>query len=246
MRQKHKNKRNITMNKLHLTFATSIVGSLLVASTVSADFQGIEIDTVDSGMGLGSTYRVYVKVDEGDQVNAVWGDGDNELLVYSSGPDGGFYQNQFGSHRPPSASLFGFFPSLQYDSFATIGLLNDTGDAMMEIGIDWTVFEGDVMSGSHSNGGDIWTDNGTWFATPDDPQVFEVGGRVLIGQFTTVAELDFDGIAGPGEGFNGIVNILGKNADLTSWEYSGVEFVPAPGALALLGLAGASVRRRRK
>ncbi len=231
-----KNKRNITMNKLHLTLATSIAGPLLAASTVSAGFQGIEIDTIESGMGIGSTYRVYVKVDEGDQVNAIWGDDVNELLVYSSGPDGGFYQNQFGSHRPPSAALFGFFPSLEFDSFVTIGLLDDAGDAMMDIGIDWTGFEA---------GGAISTDNGTWFATPDDPQCDEVGGRVLIGQFTTFAELDFDGIDGPGEGFNGIVNILGRTGN-TSWEKSGVEFVPAPGAIALLGLAGASVRRRRK
>jgi len=98
---------------------------------------------------------------------------------------------------------------------------------MLDIGVNWTEFEG---------GADIATSNGSWFATPDDAQVFEIDGRVLIGQFTTTGDV------------SGIINIQGKNADLTNWQYRGVEFscVPAPGALALLGLAGLSARRRRK
>jgi len=224
------------MNKINLKYTSSIVGSLLAVSTASADFQGISIYEVeDNGLAGLNTYRVYVDVDEGDQVNAIWGDESDELFITSSGH--GFYQNQFGSHRAPSESLFSFFPSLEFDSFVTIGLLNDTGDAMMDIGIDWTDFE--------DNGGDIWTDNGTWFATPDDQQCYEVDGRVVIGQFTTSANIDpLD------PEFHGIVNILGKSTVdgiQTSWQYSGVEFpVPAPSAIALLGLAGVAARRRRK
>ena len=136
-----------------------------------------------------------------------------------------FYQNQFGLHSPPAEALFGFFPSLEYDSFVTIGLLTDTDDAMLDIGIDWTGFE--------SNGSSILTDNGTWFATPDDTQVFEVDGRVLIGQFTTDGDI------------TGEVNILGKNEDLTSWQYSSVA-LPAPGAIVIIGIAGyCGIRRRR-
>ena len=32
---------------------------------------------------------------------------------------------------------------------------------LLDIGIDWTSFEA---------GGDVYTDNGTWFVTPDDDQ----------------------------------------------------------------------------
>jgi MYXO-CTERM domain-containing protein len=209
------------MNKVNVTMTAAIVSSLFATGFASADFQGISIDEVEGGFGVGTTYRVYVDVETGDQLNAVFGDTVDPLLVSSTT---GFYQNQFGSYKPPSAALFGFFPSLEYDSFVTIGLLTDAGNSMLDIGIDWGVFEG---------GADIETSNGSWFATPADAQVFEVGGRVLIGQFTTTGEI------------SGFINIQGKNADLTNWQYRSVP-LPAPGAIALLGLAGLVARRRRK
>ena len=222
------------MNKSTLTLA-AIVGSLATATLASADFHGISID--ETLTAYGTTFSVYVDVDEGDQVDAIFGDSVDTLTI---GSDNGFYQNQFGSHKAPSSSLFGFFPSLQYDSFVTIGLSTDAGNAMLDIGVDWSVFEGNIVAGSHYDGQNIETNNGSWFATPDDAQVFETDGRVLIGQFTT----EF------GDHVFGEINIQGKNADLTNWQYRGVTFdsaiVPAPGAFALLGLAGVCACRRRK
>ena len=90
---------------------------------------------------------------------------------------------------------------------------------------------------SFEAGGSLTTDNGSWFATPDDAQVYEVDGRVLIGQFTLDGDVE------------GVINLQGKNADLSNWDRRGVEFssaiIPAPGAIALLGLAGLASRRRR-
>ena len=192
-----------------------------------ADFQSISIDAVDSGMGLGTTYRVYADVDAGDQVNAVYGDGNVALQI--NAVDGTFYQNFFGGNTPPSAALIAVFPSLEFDSFVSIGRLEDTDNGMLEIGIDWSAFEA---------GGSIFTDNGSWFATPDNAQVFEVDGRVLIGQFTTAGDV------------SGIINLQGKDDSLNNWNAVGVEFasgvVPAPGAIALLGLAGLALPRRRR
>ena len=206
---------------------TTLVGTTaLIAvgtTTASADFIGFEIDQVENGMAGLTTYRVYAVIDAGGEVDAVYGDDVNALSIQSSTS---FYQNQFGGYGTPSESLFAFFPSLEFDSFVTIGLLNDTGDAMMDIGIDWTDFE--------DNGGAIYTDNGTWFATPNEPQVQEVGGRVLIAQLTTDGDV------------TGCVSLQGKEADTSiNWNAVGV-CLPAPGALALLGLAGVSSRRRRK
>jgi len=212
------------MKKVTVTITATIVGSLFATSIASADFQGISCEEIESGFGVGTTYRVYVDLEEGDQLNAVFGDTVDPLLISTTTS---FYQNQFGTHTPPSSALFPFFPSLEFDSFVTIGLLTDTGNSMLDIGIDWTNFNA---------GGDLETSNGTWFATPVDAQVFEVNGKVLIGQFTTTGDV------------SGIINIQGKNADLSNWQYRSVEFtcIPTPGAIALLGLAGVTARRRRK
>jgi uncharacterized protein (TIGR03382 family) len=211
------------MNNLKLLGLTAGVGSLVLAGSATADFLGFDIDQVENGMAGLTTYRVYAVIDAGGELDAVYGDDVNALSIQSSTS---FYQNQFGGYGTPSESLFAFFPSLEFDSFVTIGLLHDEDDAMMHIGIDWDDFE--------DNGGDIWTDNGTWFATPNEPQVQEVNGRVLIGQFTTDGDL------------TGCMSLQGKEEDTSiNWNAVGV-CLPAPGALALLGLAGVSSRRRRK
>jgi len=214
------------MNNVKLLGLTAGVGSLILAGSATADFQGIS--WTSSSSAYGTSILIYVDVEAGDQLNAVYGDDANALSIDSGG---GFYQNLYGTATVAgmNPAFFPIFPSLVYDSFVTIGLLTNVGNAMLDIGIDWTTFEA---------GGAITTSNGSWFATPDDNQVYEVGGQVLIGQFT-VAD---------GDGVFGSINLQGKNADGSNWSAIGVEFntIPAPGALALLGLAGIVARRRRK
>lgn len=220
------------MNKLMFSISAAIMGSLFTVGTASAEFQGISIDVIDNGMGLGNTYRVYVDVEAGDQVNAIFGDSVDLLSV--SGVDGAtFYQNSFGGATSTSinSNFFSFVPSLEWDSYVTIGALHADGtpfgnNALLDIGIDFSAFEA---------GGAISTDNGSWFATPADAQVYELDGRVLIGQFTLDGHVE------------GTINIQGKNEDLSNWQERSISFssVPAPGAIALLGLAGLASRRRR-
>ncbi len=64
--------------------------------------------------------------------------------------------------------------------------------------------------------------------------------RVMIGQFTML---------GADSHLSGIINILGKAGDYETFNVTGIFFAcpfPAPGALALLGIAGIASRRRRR
>ena len=192
---------------------TAGMGSLIIAGTASADFQGISHEVEVTAFG--TMVHVYVDVEAGDQLNAVYGDADNALHIGAGA--GSFYQNAFGGPTVAgmNPAFFPIFPSLVYDSFVTIGLTTNVGNAMLDIGIDFAAFNA---------GGAIDTDNGSWFATPDDAQVFEVDGAL-----------------------EGNVNLQGKNADGSNWTVLGQDIaLPAPGALALLGLAGVAARRRRK
>jgi MYXO-CTERM domain-containing protein len=220
-------KKVMKMKNTKVLTLTASVGSLILAGTASADFQGISFTM--SSSSYGDTYLIYADVDAGDQLNAVYGD-DSYALTISS--DGGFYQTPVWGVDTTFAlnpNLILAFPSLAYDSWVTIGLEDNVGNHMMNIGIDFTDF---------NSGGSLWTDNGSWFATPDDDQVMEVNGSVLIGQFTVAS----------GDHVFGTINMQGKDADLNNWNAIGIDFdtLPAPGALALLGLAGLSARRRRK
>ena len=207
---------------------TAGVGSLILAGTATADFQGLTLEVVDNGgLVAGTTYDLYANVDAGGRVDAVYGDGANTLSI---GVDGGnFVQNIYGGNTSMdiNPAFLPIFPSLAYDSFVTIGLTDSAGNALNNIGIDFTGF---------AAGGTLSTDNGTWFVTPDDAQGNESGGRVLLGRFT------IDGGA-----LEGSVNLQGRDSSGTVWSAEGISFstIPAPGALALLGLAGLASRRRR-
>ncbi|MDP7070541.1 MAG: hypothetical protein QF561_04240 [Phycisphaerales bacterium] len=213
-------------------------GTLIATAAASADVSGIEIDLVGD-MGYGSTYRMYAVVGDGERIDAVFGNSVGPMSIGTA--DGmSFYQNSLGG--PTSTSInSGFFPlapSLEWDSYVTIGALYANGspfaeNKLLDIGIDWASFEG---------GGSIDSDNGSWFVTPADAQGGEQGGRVLIGQFTVVG--------GSGNGYAdlvGAVSLQGKDADGVTFQNLSMGWeIPAPGALALLGVAGLAGRRRRR
>ena len=207
-----------------------VVGSSICAGAM-ADYTGLSHETVDNGDGT-MTSRIFVNFDaETDELDAVFGDALNDLHITSTN---GFYQNDFGG--PTSAdinpALYNAFPSLVLDSWVTIGLEDNVGNNMLNIGIDWTDFE--------DFGGDIATDNGTWFATPDDPQVLAGADlRVMIGQFTMLGLDSF---------VSGVLNIQGKHGDFETFQARDQHFdypmPPATSALALLGIAWLARRRR--
>ena len=213
------------------TLSVFAVGSL-IATTAMADYTGLSYDPVDNGDGTW-TARIFANFDaETDELDAVFGDADNSLLITSGG---NFYQNDFGGATSAdiNPALYDAFPSLRNDSWVTIGLEDMTDNEMLNIGIDFTNFEA---------GGAITTDNGSWFATPDDPQVLAGEDlRVMVGQFT---------MFGLDSNVSGVLNLQGKSGDFVTFQARDQVFdfsiVPAPSALALLGLAGFASRRRRK
>ena len=217
--------------------ATSVfagaVGGLFLASAAAmgSPLQGMSMELVNSG-DQGDTYRLFANLDAGARIDAVYGNAQGELFIGTAN-GATFYQNANGgpTSKEINSNFFPFVPSMEWDSYVSIGALYQDGNPfgsnnLNNIGVDWASWEG---------GGDLVTDNGSWFVTPDDAQGGELNGQVFIGQFT----IDGGDIVGQ-------VNLQGKDADGNTWNEIGASWVPAPGALALLGLAGVAGRRRRR
>jgi len=206
----------------------AIAAHSVVAGSVAADYTGLSFSGVSNGDGTW-TARIFATFNATtDELDAVFGDSNDPLLITSTN---GFYQHPFGG--PTSKSInpafYPLVPSLLLDSWVTIGLEDLVGNNMLDIGIDWSGFEG---------GGDISTDNGAWFATSVDAQVLAGDDlRVMVGQFTMM---------GLKSHVRGSLNLQGKSGDFETFQARGQSFYyPSPSAIALLGLAGIACCRRR-
>lgn len=201
--------------------------TLLLSAAASADFQGLSYDIVAvDGVSGHWTARIYADLGAGDRLDAVYGNAANPL---SMGTTSSLYQNAFGGNTSTAINpaLYAAFPSLVYDSWVTIGLEDQNNNALSDIGMNY---------GADS----VSTSDGSFYVTPDDAQGQEVGGRVLIAQFTSL---------GNDSHLMGTISLQGKLADGSNWGAESVSYdfaIPAPGALALLGLAGIAGRRRRR
>ncbi len=154
----------------HTNWWTVAAASTLLATGAQADLLGLNAQLVDTNHITGTngpagdhyTIDIFAIMEAGDRLDAMAGDSTVQKMITCT-PDGSFWQNAFGGNLSTNINpaLFAAFPSLEYDSFVTIGLLDQTDNALAVQGIDFTAF---------AAGGAIDANNGAWFVTPDDAQ----------------------------------------------------------------------------
>jgi hypothetical protein len=155
----------------------------LASSMALANLVGMEYETV-AETANGTTYRVYATFDNPtDELVAVYALETAPMVV---GVSTSFYQDAVGAvlAQTINPAFFGAFPSLQYDSWFTIGSSDSNGTSdVQQVGMD------DYFAAFEAGGGftiDTFI-GGSWFLLPNQSADAEAGadGRVLIGQFTT-------------------------------------------------------------
>jgi MYXO-CTERM domain-containing protein len=214
------------MNSFKLSAA-----ALIVSGSAFADFDGASF-TVESAVAGYDTYKIFLNfTSPADKLLAVNGDvaGGYTAISYDGGElynalafgvlgdDTGAYQST------PGANVAG-------DSYVTIGGQSDTqfSPGFLAGNADGN---GQVINGSSF----IWENNGGYFDSDPGSGAFDSGSGILIAQLTVASGEDVT--------FGGTASFNSEAGDLSFGEFS-VTTVPAPGALALLGLAGLGRRRR--
>jgi hypothetical protein len=143
-------------------------------------------------LGTGqNTYRLYADFSSPDvEVTAVYGIDSTPWQMVSDAADG-FYNDAVGSDFGGviNPAFFSAFPSLEYDSWFTIGAQPGDPDGLNN------AFDAALTSMADFNsGGDFIVNTfigGSIFVVPGaNSQGVPVGGRVLLGQFTTSGVVD--------------------------------------------------------
>ncbi|MCH8314518.1 MAG: PEP-CTERM sorting domain-containing protein [Planctomycetes bacterium] len=248
------------MTKNVLPITAGVFGSLALAISASADFTGWQLElkgTYDTygafggpNVGLVDVWNLYALFNDPNDVLTgifVLADSPNfGEMIHSSdlktpfdGLGGGFWNWASGANTPLSnGPTYNLDPAAaDADTYLTIGLKSGTFD------VDWAFFapgSADILQNSGIlNGSGVINELFAYSATPDDAQTYPVDGRVLVLQVAVRS----------GEHASGVWNISWGNIGAGGGGLARLEWttVPAPGAMALLGLAGlAGTRRRRR
>ena len=166
---------------MKLSGLTSLAAPLILAGAAEAGFIGIVAVHKPNPFAL--TYNIYAQFDArpGDFILAVQGTAIAPLNI--SVIDGTFYQNVFGGNKAPSAALFAVFPSLEFDTFVTIGKKTSQGDATQ-------LAPGFPGFGPSS----LAMDDSGWFITEGNSQgTPNANGQVLLCQLSTQNGVGFTG-----------------------------------------------------
>ena len=201
------------------------LAAVLGASTVaSADF--VNASFTQASLDAGEvTYRIFLNYSSPlDKQLAVSGNAQfSALSLNASSP-------LINKHLVPTVPADVPGPlALPGDSWLTIG-----DEATQETNFSPAFLEDNEVDGAVVNGSSFsQADNGGYFDS--NPSSAEVGGSILIAQFTFAEGTTWT--------YTGTSDFNAGGDTLTNVAFS-VSNVPAPGALALLGLAGFGRRRR--
>jgi hypothetical protein len=214
--------------------ALCALGATFAAATAAnAAFVGL---TFENYVGAGwaangfsglTAWRIYADFNSPDDfLVSVFGSPLNPMSMSSS--DGAFFNSIVANSLTAPLPLMPAIWSNQWDTYVTIGLDTNIGDAT---GLS-PGFAGEVGDLA----GNFTASNAAWFITPADPQGDAgnyPGNDVMIAQLVVAA----------GENASGTVSLQFEGgAQALDEQFA----TPAPGVLALLGLAGLAGTRRRR
>ena len=216
-----------------------LAGSMMLAGAANAAYTGLYSEVYTNAVYEAPpdsiTFRLYATFDnEADQLTGLGGAAAEPWYLNCEAGYTFYNDLVFGEFWAHNGNLDAAFQFLHYDSYWTIGTDTTFGHAALGI-----AFPGVQPTWDDT---DWYADDGGVYRTPEDPLTFAGAElRVLVGQFTINASTDDPGF------LEGAIkmNITSGGETVIVYEEGVLIPIPAPGALALLGLAGLVGRRRR-
>lgn len=152
---------------------------------------GLELELhQENGIPGLNTYRVYVTTPSAaDFVSAIAGDQNVATFLNTTTS---FHQEQFGSYTAQliNPAFFAFVPSLQYDSWLTIGFESTPSD---DEDLSFVIADDDTWASDFEAGGNLDISSyygGSWFTLPTYTNGYAgEDQRVLVAQLTTDGEV---------------------------------------------------------
>ena len=179
--------------------------ALLLTFSGLAQITGLSVETVVVHDGSipelagHTTYRVYADVTSStDFISAVYGNQDTPLML---GTDGTFFQDAIAGNFAQNVvpSLFSFFPTLEYDSWLTIGVSNSDEGSSVQNTPSTLV---DAFAAFNAGDGFVVNDpiGGSWFnllqclstleeCAMEDLAFGGADNRVLLAQLTSTGDV---------------------------------------------------------
>ncbi len=153
---------------------------------------GLELELfAENSIGGKNTYRVYVTTPSAsDFVSAIAGDSNVPAYLRTTTS---FHQDPFGSYTAAQINplFFGIVPTLQYDSWLTMGISNAPTAGQSDI--TFVLAEGDTWINDFEAGGNLEINSffgGSWFTLPTFSNGYAgADQRVLVAQLTTDGQL---------------------------------------------------------
>jgi len=218
-----------------LSALAGIGGAMILSGSANAAYTGLTIELAQNGIIAGGAprdvYRVYANFNSpSDVLTAVYGNVASPMNISLNGATA--FNPPSGGNVPQNASGVTYAPASEWDSYATIGLAagyagSSGANLVLSPGFPTFITSAGIVNNT----------NIAWATAGPLAQGSPIAGRVLIMQLSVN-----DNGAAP-TGSVGI-NYLAGGTVVT--QVNNQTFaIPAPGAIALLGLAGLVGRRRR-
>ena len=222
-----------------LSMLAGVSAPLILTGSSDAGFVGIKTTSKPNDFGL-LVVNVYSIFDRPGEDRMSYVAGTPNALLRIEVHNGTFYNHEFGDDMAPSTFLVGLYPSLEFDTFVTIGV--------KQVGPGGQPKDNLIITPGFPTGitGSVLETTGAYWFTEslfaqsypfNAPFSFPGNGQIIIGQFSTTN----------GTAISGTFLIQYTSNGVQFQQSVGSFFhVPGPGALALLGLAGLMGTRRRR